>query len=137
VKLNMSSTFEQFIKVGDGLPPCEEQDVDHVCNHKASNPFEDEEVNPTAGDCKPLPICCEIMEYVQNYSNFLQASHDNPGCVKGVKHYPCNYKAPKNAWAHGKVESDCFVWKGKLHVESAKFWCSLVIVMHTITKALC
>jgi hypothetical protein len=26
-----------------------------------------------------------------------------PRCIKGVKHYPCDYKASKNVWVIGKI----------------------------------
>jgi hypothetical protein len=28
---------------------------------------------------------------------------EKPRCLKGVKHYPCDYKASKNAWVTGKI----------------------------------
>jgi len=77
-KLNIRSTFEEFVRADDALPPCGELDLDQLCDNVTSSPEELEMDGPVAYDCPSVPTCSEAMEYLEKYDHFLQSNTNVP-----------------------------------------------------------
>lgn len=80
-KLNIGSTFEEFVQADDALPPCGELDLDQLCDNVTSSPDELEMDGPVSSDCPSVPTCSEAIEYLEKYDHFLRSNADVPEYV--------------------------------------------------------
>jgi hypothetical protein len=70
-KLNIGSTFGEFVQADDALPSHGEFSIDQLCDNVSSNPDELEIGGPVAYHCQSVPTCSEAMEYLEKYEHFL------------------------------------------------------------------
>jgi hypothetical protein len=47
-------------------------------------------------------LCCNA-DGSEKLRPLVVGKFEKPRCMKGVKHYLCDYKASKNAWVTGKI----------------------------------
>jgi hypothetical protein len=77
-KLNIRSTFEEYVQADGALASHGEFSVDQLCDNVSSNPDELEMDGPVAYDCPSVPTCSEAVEYLEKYEHFLQSNADVP-----------------------------------------------------------
>jgi hypothetical protein len=72
-KLNIRSTFEEFVQADDTLPSHGECNIDQLCD-VSSNADELEMDGPVAYDCPSVPTCSEGVDYLEKYGHFLRSN---------------------------------------------------------------
>jgi hypothetical protein len=77
-KLNIRSTFEEFVQADNALPSHGEFSIDQLCDNVSSNPDELEGDGPMAYDCPSVPTCSEAVEHLEKYEHFLRSNADVP-----------------------------------------------------------
>jgi hypothetical protein len=70
-KLNIRSTFEEFVQADDALPSHGKFNIDQLCDNVSSNPDECEMDSPVVYDCPSVPTCPEAVEHLEKYEHFL------------------------------------------------------------------
>jgi hypothetical protein len=77
-KLNIRSTFEEFVQADDALTSHGEFSIDQLCENVSSNPDELEMDGPVAYDCPSVRTCSEAVEHLEKYEDFLRSNADVP-----------------------------------------------------------
>jgi hypothetical protein len=81
-------------------------------------------------------LCCNA-DGSEKLLPLIVGKFEKPRCMKGVKHYPCDCNASKNAWVTGKIFRECLLYlETKMASKADKFCCFLINVLHTIIRAL-
>jgi hypothetical protein len=48
-------------------------------------------------------LLCYNADGSENLRPLVVGKFEKPHCMKGIKHYPCDYKSSENAWVTGKI----------------------------------
>jgi hypothetical protein len=89
-------------------------------------------------DTVTVLLCCNA-DGSEKLWPLVVSKFEKPRCMKGMKHYPCDYKASKNAWVTGKIFREwllCSAWRGKWPSKTETFCYSLISVLHTTIRVL-
>jgi hypothetical protein len=77
-KINIRSTFDEFVQADDALPSHVEFNIDQLRDDVSSNPDELEMDGPVAYACPSVPTCSEAMKHLEKYEHFMRRNADVP-----------------------------------------------------------
>ncbi|KAJ8873046.1 hypothetical protein PR048_026662 [Dryococelus australis] len=86
-RLGVTSTFNDYVKEEDYLPPCEAQDIENLCKSNENSSMEqigqpcDANENDSEHEEQdaPKPVTCsEAMQHLEAYSRYLSSVPDIP-----------------------------------------------------------
>ncbi|KAJ8888560.1 hypothetical protein PR048_008051 [Dryococelus australis] len=113
-RLGVTSTFNDYVKEDDNLPPCEVQEIENLCKSSENSSMEqlgqpcdaneNDSEHDEEDDALKSVTCSEAMQHLEAYSRYLSSVPDVPENIMKnpweLESYPASLYGKKNQSKH-------------------------------------